>query len=184
MIILYAATKNLYRYLKGAIRSLLDHNEVTKLYVFAEDSELPFDISCEHEIIDVSGQTYFKPGSPNMNSIFTYMAMMRICSPELLNVDKVIWLDVDTIVCDSLEPLWNIDMNGKWVAWCREWCGTHRPFGNKPYYNIGVCVLNLEQMREDNVTKLCVDELYFLGLDITPPLSHMVANGFKDFLLV
>ena len=75
------------------------------------------------------------------------------------DVDKVIWLDVDTIVCDSIAPLWEIPLEGKWIAWCREWCGSHRPFGNLPYYNIGVCVLNLAQMREDGVTKACVDEL-------------------------
>ena len=159
MIVLYAATRNLYPYLKGAIRSLLDHNEVSKLYIFAEDDDLPFEIACEHEVIDVSGQKYFPPDSPNMKSIFTYMAMMRICSPELLNEDKIIWLDVDTIVCDSLQPLWEIPLDDKWIAWCREWCGSHKPFGNAPYYNIGICVLNLEQMRKDNVTRTCVDEL-------------------------
>ena len=159
MIVLYAATRNLYPYLKGAIRSLLDHNKVSKLYIFAEDNKLPFDIPCKHEVIDVSGQKYFPPDSPNMKSIFTYMAMMRICSPELLNEDKIIWLDVDTIVCDSLQPLWEIQLDNKWIAWCREWCGSHKPFGNAPYYNIGICVLNLEQMRKDNVIQTCVDEL-------------------------
>ena len=160
MIVLYAATRNLYPYLKGAIRSLLDHNKDVKLFIFAEDDKLPYELPCEHEIINDANQTYFPQNSPNMRSIFTYMAMMRICSPEILDdVDKVIWLDVDTIVCDSIAPLWEIPLEGKWIAWCREWCGSHRPFGNLPYYNIGVCVLNLKQMREDGVTKACVDEL-------------------------
>jgi lipopolysaccharide biosynthesis glycosyltransferase len=159
MNVLYAATRNLYPYLKGAIQSLLDHNNVTKLFVFAEDDELPFKIPCKHEVINVSNQTYFPPNNPNNRSIFTYMAMMRICAPEILKVNKVIWLDVDTIVCDSIEELWNTDMKGKWVAWCREWTGNYKPFGNAPYYNIGVCVLNLSQMRKDNVTQTAVAEL-------------------------
>ena len=158
MRVLYAATRNLYPYLQGAIRSLLDHNEVTKLYIFAEDDELPYEIPCDHKIINVSGQKYFKPDGPNMNSIFTYMAMMRICAPELIRANKVIWLDVDTIVCDSLEPLWDIDMTGKWIAWCPERFNNYRPYGPM-YYNIGVCVMNLAQMRKDNVTKIAVDLL-------------------------
>lgn len=158
MNVLYGATKNLYPYLKGAIRSLLDHNEDVKLFVFAEDDKLPYELPCENEIINVSKQTYFKPDSPNMKSVFTYMAMMRICAPELLDVDKVIWLDVDTIVCDSLKPLWDIDLTEKWVAWCREYTGTYKPFGSK-YYNFGVAVMNLAQMRKDEVTKVIVNEL-------------------------
>lgn len=158
MIVLYGATRNLYPYLEGTIRSLLDHNKVEKIYIFAEDDEMPFDIPCEHEVMDVSGQTYFPPDGPNMKSIFTYMAMMRICAPELITDDKVIWLDVDTIVCDSLQPLWDIDMKDKWIAWCPEECNTYRPFGNM-YYNIGVCVMNLDQMRKDNVTQTAVAEL-------------------------
>ena len=83
MNIVYSLSRNLYPYLKGAIRSLLDHNDDVKIYVFAEDDELPFEIPCEHEIINVSGQTYFPPDNPNCKSQFTYMAMMRLATPLL-----------------------------------------------------------------------------------------------------
>lgn len=158
MNVIYGATRNLYPYLKGAITSLLEHNKDVTLYILAEDDELPYDLPCKHHVINVSGQTYFKPGSPNWNSIFTYMAMMRICTPEIIRAKKLLWLDVDTIVCDSLQPLWDIDMTGKWIAWCPERCNTYRPFG-RMYYNIGVCVLNLQQMRKDGVTPILVDML-------------------------
>ena len=158
MNVLYAATRNLYPYLKGAIKSLLAHNTVKKLYIFAEDDKLPFEIPCDHKIINVSEQKYFPPDGPNMDSIFTYMAMMRICAPDLLRVAKVIWLDVDTIVCDSLEPLWEIPLDGKWIAWCPERFNSYRPYGPM-YYNIGVCVMNLSQMRKDKVTQRAVEEL-------------------------
>ena len=158
MNVIYGATRNLYPYLQGAIRSLLDHNKVSMLYILAEDDSLPFEIPCKHRVINVSCQEYFKPDGPNMSSIFTYMAMMRICTPEILKANKVIWLDVDTIVCDSLEPLWNIDLTGKWIAWCPEKLGTYRPYGPM-YYNIGICVLNLQQMRKDGVTETAVELL-------------------------
>lgn len=151
MIVCYSASRNLYPYLREAIASLLDHNNPDKIYVIAEDDEIgvPFDV----KVINVSDQTYYDPKGPNMSNIFTYMAMMRLLYTDLLpNEDKVIQLDVDTIVCDSLEPLWNIDLRGKWFAACPEYKGHYRPFGNapdRPYYNVGVMVVNIEQMRAD-----------------------------------
>ena len=155
MIVYYGATRNLYPYLQGAIRSLLDHNDVSKLYIAAEDDKLPFEILCEHEVLNVSGQQYYKSNCPNLNSQFTYMAMMRACLPELIQEDKVLVLDVDTIVCDSLEPIWDIDLTGNWLAWCPEHFGNYKPYGPQ-YYNIGVAVMNLEQMRRDGFTDTAV----------------------------
>lgn len=167
MNVVYAATRNLYKPLKGAIQSLLDHNENVKVYVLAEDDKLPFEIPCDHEIINVSGQTYFKPTSPNIHTQFTYMSMCRVCTPDLIKDDRVIQLDVDTIVCDSLEPIWEVDLSGKWVGWVREVLGTWKPFG-ETYYNFGVAVLNLAQMREDGFVEKMVEELntkYYLYID-------------------
>ena len=128
------------------------------IYILAEDDDLPYTLPCNYKVINVSGQTYFPPNSPNFRNYFTYMAMMRACLSEILKVDKVISLDVDTIICDSLRPLWNIDLTEKWIAWCREWTGKYHPFGDL-YFNFGVTVMNLKQMRKDKATELFVTEL-------------------------
>ena len=146
--IVYSLTRNLYPQLKGAIRSLLDHNEDVMIYVLAEDDELPFEIPCRHRIINMSGQKLFPPDGPNMKNGFTYMAMLRAATPLLIPEARVIQLDIDTIVCDSLRPIWELDLSDKWVAWCPEIYGQWKPFGPK-YYNFGVAVLNLEQLRRD-----------------------------------
>ena len=156
--VVYSLSRNLYPYLQGAIRSLLDHNRDVFVYVLAEDDELPFEIPCPHRILNVSGQTVFPPDGPNMRSQFTYMAMMRVCTPDLIPEVKVIQLDIDTIVCDSLQPIWDINLTGKWVAWCPEYLGNWRPVGDK-YYNFGVAVLNLYQLRKDNAPEFMVHEL-------------------------
>ena len=153
MNVVYAATRNLYPYLREAVASLLDHNEPDRVIVLAEDDsiEIPFDV----KVVNVSEQTYYDQNGPNMNSLFTYMAMMRLLYVDILpDVDKVIQLDVDTIVCDSLVPLWNIDLRGKWFAACPEYKGHYKPFGDmRPYYNIGVAVFNLQQMRADDYVR-------------------------------
>ena len=158
MYIAYSASRKLYPYLKATITSLLEHNKVTKLFLLVEDDELPLEIPCKHQIINVSGQQYFRQDGPNMNSIFTYMSMIRICLPDLIKVNKVISLDVDTIICDSLKPIWDVDLADKWLAWVPEHKGQYKPFGPK-YWNFGVAVLNLAQMRKDGAVKTLVDDL-------------------------
>ena len=158
MNVIYSGTRNLYPAMRGAILSLIAHNPDVKIYVLAEDDDLPFRIPCEHEIINVSRQGFFPADNPNMKSQFTYMAMLRVCTPEIILDDRVIQLDVDTIVCESLLPIWEIDLTGKWLAWCPEHFGRWKPFGPK-YYNFGVAVLNLAQMRMDHATPQLVKAL-------------------------
>lgn len=152
MIVVYSGTRNLYECMLPSITSLLEHNNPEKVYILIEDDTFPYELPEVCETINVSGQTYFLPMGANHKSAFTYMAMIRICYADLFpDVDKVIQLDVDTIVCDSLEPLWDIDMTGKWFAACPEYEAHYNPFWHDKYYNIGVCVYNLDQMRKDNV---------------------------------
>lgn len=150
MVIVYALTRNIYHCLKPSLTSLLEHNKPKKIYILAEDAELPYEVPDICQIINVSGQNYFKPGNPNSRSIYTYMAMMRATYCDLLKEKKVLQLDIDTIICDSLEPLWDIDMKGKWFAACPEFLGGYNPWNKPTYYNIGVCIYNLDQMRRDN----------------------------------
>ena len=156
MIVVYAATRNLYPYLKVTISSLLAFHKDARVIVLAEDD----DIGLPVEVINVSSQNYYRADGINSDSIFTYMAAMRLLYVDLLpNIDRVIQLDVDTIVCDSILPLWEMDLTGKWFAACREWNGRYRPFGTDKYYNVGVAVFNLKQMREDGKVPEMVDWL-------------------------
>ena len=158
MIVLYTATRNYYPYLQWTITSLLEHNKVSMLYVFAEDDTIPIEITCDNRIINVSDQKYFLPTSPNINTPYSAMSLMRVCAPEIIQEDKLLYLDVDTIICDDLLPLWETDIVGKWVAWCPERCGHWKPYG-PGYCNAGILLMNLDQMRKDKVTDLIVNAL-------------------------
>ena len=157
MVIVYALTRNLYPYLHASMNSLLEHNSPEKIYVLAEDDELDLPEICE--VINVSGQTIFDKDGPNSKTIYTYMAMMRLLYVDLIPEDRVIQLDIDTIVCDSLEPLWEMDLEDKWFAACPEYKTTYNPFDKEMYYNIGVCVFNLAQMRKDKIVPKMVELL-------------------------
>lgn len=159
MNVVYALTRNLYPYLKMSMNSLLEHNDVDKIYIYAEDEKLPYKLPDCCEVIDVSNQRYFRRTSPNMRSIYSYMAMMRITYTEKLPINKVIQLDIDTVVCDDLTPLWETDLDGKWFGACHEYTGQYNPFNKDKYYNIGVSVFNLKQMRKDWIMPKMIDML-------------------------
>lgn len=159
MNFLYSSTRNFYPFLKWSIASLLEHNKVTKLYILAEDDEIPLDVSCPVEVINYSGQKYYDSRCPNMHTQWNIIPLVWTLIPELVKANKVIYLDMDTIICESLKPIWDIDLKGKWGAWCPERMGTYKPFGKPKYYNGGVGVFNLAQMRKDHTAELLVELL-------------------------
>lgn len=156
MVIVYAATRNLYPYLPEIMQSLVDTNRdyLREVVLFAEDDAIPYKLPCSVRVINVASrkEDVQKPNGPNADSIFSWMAFVRLLYCELLpEHDRVIQLDIDTIVCDDLRPIWEIDLAGKWFAACDETRAyTYKPYGPK-YYNVGVCVFNLAQMRKDNI---------------------------------
>lgn len=156
--IVYALTRNVYEWILPSIKSLVKYNKDVRIFILAEDDELPFELLTPVEVINVSGQKYFTDGSVNYNNIFTYINLLKVRYPTLLPVDKVIHLDIDTIVCDSLDDMFNADLHGKWFGAVPEYNGKYKPFGDV-YYNMGVAVINLDQMRKDGIEQVMQDYL-------------------------
>jgi lipopolysaccharide biosynthesis glycosyltransferase len=99
----------------------------------------------------------FRGIAPNLslNSWF------RVLLPELLpDSDKVLYLDSDVIVVDSLEPLLRLDLSGKCIAAVTnppitlEWMQAHSAALGLPatddYFNAGVMLMNLAELRAGN----------------------------------
>ncbi len=104
-------------------------------------------------------------GLPQMDFVTSAM-WYRIFLPELLpGVDRVLYLDVDTLVLDSLEPLWEIDLSGRYVAavtnlfYMRRHAQRPVELGIEPtdYFNSGVVLMNLELMRADDAARALFD---------------------------
>ena len=158
MNIVYAMTRNVYHKILPSLRSLAEHEPKAKVFILSEDGELPFDTPLPVTVINVSGQKQFPSGGPNYHNRFTYINLLKVCYPSILKVAKVIHLDIDTIILDSLEPLWDTDIKGKWFAAVQEYHGSYKPFGSE-YYNMGVALLNLTQLRKDKAEPLMVEYL-------------------------
>ena len=151
--VVYAGTPNLYEQMVWAAKSLVAHTEVDCIYFLVEDDTFPYDLPEFVHCINVKeyADEKFPPWGINARTHFTKMALVRVCYPELLpDIDKVLQLDVDTIVLDDISELWDIDLEGKWFAACHEAYSGYDPYNSGHYYNVGVCMFNIAKMREDN----------------------------------
>jgi lipopolysaccharide biosynthesis glycosyltransferase len=84
----------------------------------------------------------------------------RLLLPQLLDFDKVIYIDSDTIVLSDLVELYNHDLSDSLVAGVVD-PGGHTStifhlFKDKdPYLNAGLLLMNLKSMRELNFLEAC-----------------------------
>jgi lipopolysaccharide biosynthesis glycosyltransferase len=90
---------------------------------------------------------------------FPVEAWYRVVLPSLLpRLDKVLWLDADTLALDSVLPLWQHDISEYPLAACpnpvlysfRGLMSQLDITDRSKYFNSGVMLLNLKLMREEN----------------------------------
>lgn len=157
MNIVYLLTGNYVKKALPSMRSLLQHNPRAKIFLLTETDAV--DVEIPVTVVNVSGQQWFPETGVNYHNPYSYINLLKVVYPELLpKLQKVIHLDADTIICDSLDPIWNTDLSGKWVAAVPEYRGLYHPFGPM-YYNMGMAVLNLAQMRKDGIIPWMVEYL-------------------------
>lgn len=156
----YSGTRNLYADMVTAAKSLIANSEVTDVWLLIEDDEFPYELPdgpVRFHTMNMSGQTWFPPDGPNYTTVFTYMAMIRAAYAEIFpDLDRIVSFDCDTVCVDNVDYLWEVDLDGNWVGAAREYLGTYRPYGNK-YWNVGVCVYDLDRMRRENATERLVN---------------------------
>ena len=161
MEVVYTLTDNLHPYLLPSIMSLLDHNKVKKIWIIT-NKEIPYKLPKQCEVIIDYPQNYLIAGGANWYTVWTPYALMRVATAKIIPSDKVLQLDVDTIICDSLEELWNTDLEGYDVAAVQEKELKEYLFDDA-YYNMGVLLWNLKELRNSPT----VDRMINL-LDSTP----------------
>lgn len=95
------------------------------------------------------------------DNTFSISSFGRIFLSRIEEVDVIIYMDCDAIVCDSLEELIKIDMTNYYVAGVQD---NVSPFykesiGMKKddkYINAGFLLMNLKKWREDEIEKKCL----------------------------
>jgi lipopolysaccharide biosynthesis glycosyltransferase len=89
-------------------------------------------------------------------SMFTVAMWYRIFLPDLLpDIDRVLYLDADVLAVDDISPLWELDLGGHYLGAVTNVFMPHhleRPAslglpGPQGYFNSGVLLMNLNEMR-------------------------------------
>ena len=103
---------------------------------------------------------YIKMNIPHITLPTYYRLLIADLLPN--EIDKCIYLDVDICVCKDLTDLFNIDIKDNYIAGVvspvyffneKKHCKRLNLTSMKQYINAGVLIMNLKQIRKDNITK-------------------------------
>lgn len=132
--------------------------------------------TCEKQFLEDEGE-YDRSRKINTGG-FDISIMSRLFMGDVLpdSVERVLYLDCDTIILQSLHRLWEVNLKGAVLGAVMEptiYDSVKEQIGlnpQEPYYNSGVLLIDLKRWREENVQQELVE--YFLG--------HNGALGFGD----
>ena len=153
MDVVYFGDRRVYRDFETAILSLLNWNPEARIWTLTEDPDPFYDLPVRNFVW--RWQDYFNE-TPTRTK-WGVMGPIRAAFTKVLPLDRVISLDVDTIVRGDISELWELDLQGCHVAMCREEYLSAQL--GRPYWNNGVCVMDLRRIREDGVDDKMIEEL-------------------------
>lgn len=168
MDFVYASNNAFFRYLIVSINSLMRHNKNSNIHILSND------LSDENkEILIQKGKSndcnvFFQ--EVNINFIqklklryhFPHETYFRLVAHKYLSVSKVIFLDSDTVILGDLKHLFNLKLNEYYLAASTDpiieyqFPGFEDKKGllgilDRPYYNVGVILMNLSKIKKDRV---------------------------------
>lgn len=182
-----------------AIKSLLQHTQSHVDFYILCDKRLS---SCSKNVIEKNipshSNIYFIEVTPGVlnwlplnRSYISINTYYRLLIHELIDVEKIIYLDSDIIVADDIEKLWNIDINGFCMAGVLDEGGIMQARrlklgADSDYINAGVIVFNLKRIKEKyiNPLKNYLEAFYYNRQLIILQDQDILNIVFKNDLLV
>ena len=154
------------------LASLLEHNPASKIhFLHAPNTDGEMLAKLKRFVVGRGGEFFLHAipddwisGLPRISQIPPLM-WYRVYLPDLLpGLDRILYLDADTLICGSLEDLWRTPLDGYYLAAVgnvfepamSEWPRTLGLEFSDRYFNSGVLLLNLEAMRRDGITEQLV----------------------------
>lgn len=113
---------------------------------------------CKYEIQWQELQSNYDELLSLNSSKLTYVRL----EPEKYTKEKerLIWLDSDTIVLGSLEPIWNVDFEGMPIAAAPNvWGNPTNPQDRSPYFNSGFLVYNMKVWAQEELSKKLIENV-------------------------
>lgn len=177
----YSGTRNVYYRMIPAVKSLLKNSNIDLVYLLIEDDIFPYDLPEKVKCINVSNQQWFKKETC-MNwydGWGGYMVLMRSVYSKLFpDLDKILSLDLDTIVTEDISELWELDMSNYFVAGVRDIPEFNK---NGLYVNGGVLFYNLNKIKERKKDELMIYRINHYKKDYAE--QDILNEVYKDHIL-
>ena len=151
MNIIYATNRNYERYTKLSIETLLKFNPDANITILTEEKlSLPFP-----QVRPLIPENFHFDG---IDQKITRESYFRIFIADTFkDMDKCVYLDSDTLICGSIEGLWNL--NPKYISSAYEdeirgeMCKFFGLPNTKTYFNSGVLCMNLKNIRASKIVQ-------------------------------
>lgn len=114
-------------------------------------------INFEIRYIPVNKELFF---NAPLGHHFTVETYYRLKLPSLIDVDKLLYMDVDTLVKKDLSKLYNINLENHYAGAVIDESSYYKNIHKlsvKKYFNAGVLLLNLKKIREDRLEEKFFD---------------------------
>lgn len=95
----------------------------------------------------------------------TKTSLLKFFLADMINEDKLIFLDSDILVRDDLSEMYDTDISDYYAAVVKDILSERgylyhfkkMEYNNDFYFNSGVMLLNLRKLRQDNISKALID---------------------------
>ncbi|MGE6203826.1 glycosyltransferase family 8 protein [Guptibacillus hwajinpoensis] len=195
--VVYSADENYVRHAGASINSLLTNNKsFDEIQIYIIENEIS--TSSKEKLISLVN---------DFNRNITFLSMKQLCEKlkkkddfplsgyarlflsQLNHIDKILYIDCDTIINQSLEELWSIDLSSYWVAGVQDNPAKYMVeiigMGDRDrYLNSGVLLMNLKKWREIDIESKFLNFIDNYNGSV-PHHDQGVINGVcKDNILV
>ena len=154
MNVVYFGSREIYGDFRTAVRSLLAHNPDARVWTLTEDPDPFYDLPVNN-IVWNWGE-YFN--GTNVCTKWKQFGPIRAAFSKVFPFhDRIVSIDCDTIVLDDISELWTMDLHGCHVAMVREINMSN--YLGRPYYNNGICVMDLKRIREEGLDDAMIQDL-------------------------
>lgn len=172
--VVFSSDDNYVQHMGASIYSLLIHNKnFSQINVFIINNEIS-----ERNIIKINQMVGCFENAKvqwilfdkwkeklrlNMEWNISLSSYARLFIGSMLTeeIEKVLYLDCDTIIKESLDELWGTDINGYLIGAVQDTVSTRVKSAvglqpNQPYFNAGMLLINLKEWRTENMEKKCI----------------------------
>ena len=203
--VVFASDENYVSFLKISLNSLLEHNinEFKKINIFILDDGISDKSkkSIEKLALEYSESiTFIKTKQlekmnitilgleRNLNKTsFTTYSRLFISTLLPTDIDKVLYLDCDSLIVNSIKELWNLDISNYYCGAVFDGINTSvkERLGfekDENYFNAGVLLINLKKWRENNVEEKFIEFMINNQNKFYQHDQGIINNIFKDHI--